>query len=239
MEAGSNISDKPQLESLLRRSDLWRGDSRRFVAQRVLATGYEALDRALLHKGWPLGALLEVCQPTLQGYGEWLLFGPALQATTTGYVVLLNPPALPFAQGLIQLGVDLNRLLVVQTHEKSRFIKSFLELARSPECKCLLSWQPRQNLTYTDIRKCLLSCTNNHSLNVLLRHSQARHQSSPASLRLELQLQPQALAVELFKQKGLLLKKTQQLLLPLPAHYRPQHQPSSSTTPVIPLFESL
>lgn len=212
-------SNNPQLQSLLRRGDIWRGDSRRFVTQKSLDSGYGEINAALINGGWPLGALVEVCQPSLYGYSEWLLLAPALLQLNSGYMVLLNPPALPFAQGLLQMGLDLNRLVVVQSHNKAAFLKSFVDLAHTETCKALLAWQPNQNLSYTDLRKCLLAASHS-SLSVLFRHSRARQQSSPASLRLHCQLQQQ-LELEIFKQKGVFIKNNRPITVPLPEHLRP------------------
>ena len=51
------------LEQLLRREDLWRGDSQRFAALRsVVGTGFDLLNAVLLGRGWPTGTLIEFCQ---------------------------------------------------------------------------------------------------------------------------------------------------------------------------------
>ena len=204
------------LESLLRRGDIWRGDSRRFIAQKALATGYDPLNKALLNEGWPLGALIEVYQPVNCGYAEWSLLAPALQQLSRGYIVLLNPPAMPFAQGLMQLGIDMDRLLVVQSSSKPGFIQSFIELARAPSCSALLAWQTKHALSYADLRKCLLAIASAR-LVLLFRHNKALQQNSPAALRLLATRQAQHLQLEIRKQKGLLNSKQTLIELPLPA----------------------
>jgi len=205
------------LDAILRRSDVWRGDSRRFSSQDTLKSGFESLDKLLLHKGWPLGALIEVCQPLSCGYSEWQLLAPSLCQIPSGYIVLLNPPALPFSQGILQMGLDLNRLLIIQTPDKASFIKSFIELGRSPMCAALMAWQLAFQLSYTDLRKCLLSLCN-RNLTVFFRHNSVLQQSSPASLRLAVQRSEQGLDVEVFKQRGTLLKMRPQAHLSLPQY---------------------
>lgn len=183
-------------------------------------TGHEALNQRLLQQGWPVGSLVEVCQENACGQGEWLLLGPALSRVTEGQIILLNPPALPLAQGLLQAGVDVNRLLVVKVEHKRQFLSSFVELARSASCSTLLAWSPKQPLTYTELRKCLLASSDRPGLYVLFRHLQARLQSSPAALRLIAQIGAEALEVNIFKQRGMLARKTQSLALPLPASWQ-------------------
>nr|MBX2859038.1 hypothetical protein [Cellvibrionaceae bacterium] len=203
------------LKSILRRSDVWRGDSKRFATQHRLDTGYSALNKALLVKGWPLGDMLEVCQPVSYGHSEWLLLAPALRKLHGGYIVLLNPPAIPFCQGILQMGLDLNRIVVVQSAGRGDFLKSFVELARAKVCRALLAWSPNVALSYTDLRKCLLACSTT-SLTVLFRHRHALQQSSPAGLRLACEVNAQGLAIDIRKQKGLLAKRSQVINLPLP-----------------------
>ena len=210
------VSGTPSLAELLRRNDIWRGQSQRFSRQSALDTGYSALNAALLNQGWPLKSLIEVCQASL-GNGEWQLLWPLLRQLAGGYVVLLNPPCLPFAQSLMQAGVDLDRLLVVNTSRKADFLASFIELSRSSACEVLLAWQPQQALSYTELRKCLLATAEGSGVYFLWRPVSARQQSSPASLRLGLEIKAQALHIHIFKQRGLLQQQPEHAIsLPLP-----------------------
>ncbi|MEA3299953.1 MAG: diguanylate cyclase [Pseudomonadota bacterium] len=219
MRPGSDTPKSLSLEQLLRRDDVWRGRVRRLATRPVVDTGHGELNAELLQGGWPLGALIEVCQPRFQG--EWQLFLPALLAIHPGLILLLNPPAEPFSQALIQAGVDLDRLVVVKAAKKSLFIPSFTELARTAACGAMLAWQPEEPLGYTDLRKCLLAASEGAGLYAVFRPSAARRQSSPAPLRLLSQRVAAGLAITLFKQKGL-LRQTQPkpLILPLPAPWR-------------------
>lgn len=210
------------LEQLLRRGDVWRGQSQRFAHQAAVDTGHSILNDALLHKGWPLASLVEICQPNIGGQSEWLLMAPALRQLTVGYTVLLNPPAMPFAAGLIQLGLDLDRLLIVRTAHKSDFLASFVELTRSEICAAVLAWQPKQNLSYTELRKCLLAAADRQGLTLLFRPANVQKQSSPAVLRILTKLNDQTLELHIFKQKGWLgSAATQTLHLPLPEIWTP------------------
>ncbi|RYY74741.1 MAG: diguanylate cyclase [Gammaproteobacteria bacterium] len=191
-----------ELEQLLHRSDIWRGDSRNFVARTSVDSGFPALNTVLLNEGWPTQALIEICQKGLHQQ-EWLLFSKVL-TKTEGYIVLLNPPAMPFCQALIQAGIDLDRVIVVQVTNKADFLASFVELARTESCEVLLAWQPKQSLTYTELRKCLLASNENTGLCVLIRPEAAYQQASPATLRLLIEIRSTDLYVQIFKQKGYL-----------------------------------
>ncbi|MES2674362.1 MAG: hypothetical protein V4660_08980 [Pseudomonadota bacterium] len=81
----------------------------------------------------------EIYQKGLQQQ-EWLSFAPILKAVT-GYIVLLNPPALPFCQALTQAEIDLERVIILEVANKADFLASVVELARSESCEALLAWQ--------------------------------------------------------------------------------------------------
>jgi cell division inhibitor SulA len=175
--------------------------------------------------------LVEVCQPgALQGpantgatsQGEWLLFAPSLHQLKEGYTVLLNPPATPFAPSLIQAGIDLDRLLIVEAEKKADFLASFTELARADICVAIMAWQPKQNLNYTELRKCQLACSDGKGLYILFRPISVQRQSSPAALRLRAKLHFRSLEVQIFKQKGLLSQASNTAIhLPVPETWLP------------------
>lgn len=232
MDSGKPNPNKPVcLEQLLRRGDVWRGRSQCFVPQAALDTGHAELNAGLLNSGWPLASLVEICQPgALQGpantgavsQGEWLLLTPALRQLKDGYTVLLNPPAKPFAPGLIQAGIDLDRLLIVEAEKKVDFLASFTELARAEICVAIMAWQPKQNLNYTELRKCQLACSDGKGLYLLFRPVSVQRQSSPAALRLRVKLHLRSLEIQIFKQKGSLNQADKTgIHLPLPETWLP------------------
>lgn len=212
MSQQSSSSDlppsKPSLEALLRRGDVWRGHSQSFVPSRSVATGFSELDAALLHKGWPEACLIELAQDSFAG--SWRLLTPAAKQISgvdkseapQGMVAVLNPPAMPYAVGLLQQGLPLERMLVVPAIEKADFIACFVELARSPACAMIMAWQPKQKLSYTELRKCQLATHEQAGLYFFFRHSSVLQQSSPAALRIHMKLQRASMQLRFVKQKG-------------------------------------
>lgn len=214
------------LAQIMERGDIWRGHSRPFVPQVALDSGYPALNAGLLAQGWPLSSLIEICQPNLSNC-EWLLLTPALLKTSGGYIVLLNPPAMPFCQALIQLGIDLERVLIVRTNSKADFLFSFFELTRAEACDAVLAWQPQQAFSYTELRKCLLATADGAGLYVLFRSANMQQQNSPAALRIFAELTSAELQVTIFKQKGMLqVSQARPIALPLPKLWQglPSHR---------------
>src|SRR5690606_6978000 len=194
-----DIPPPTPLEQLLRREDLWRGDSQRFASRSVVDTGFDLLNGVLLGRGWPTGTLIEFCQEGWQAECQLLL--PALREGS-GLIVLLSPPAMPFAQAFLKAGIDLDRLVVVEASDASTFLKSFAELSRADACDAVLAWQPKETLTYTQWRKCLLAASEGCGLYVKLRPGAHQQLNSPASLRLHNLLVPYGLEVTIVKQKG-------------------------------------
>jgi protein ImuA len=213
----------PSLEQLLCREDIWRGGSSPAPARLVVDTGYAPLNERLAGRGWPNASLIEVCQrPT--NHAEWQLLLPALLNTHSnshgGLLVLLNPPVNPFAQALLQAGIDLERLLIVKVKDKADFLSSFIELARCDACDAVMAWQPQQALGYTELRKCALASTEGQGIYVLFRPDTVCDQSSPAVLRLRLEWQAEQLLVRIFKQKGELAANNSAIGLPLPSAWK-------------------
>lgn len=212
-EMPPDIPANLSLEQLLLRDDMWMGHSQRFTTRAAVETGYEELNTGLLNRGWPLGSLVEVCQQGMQG--EWQLFTPGL-LQLPGLIVMLNPPAAPFAQAFIQAGIDLERLLVVTASEKNHFIACFIELSRA-SVGAVLAWQPREPMTYTELRKCQLASAEGTGLSVMFRPASAQQQSSPATLRVYARIVPTGLEITVFKQKGhLQTQQTKPIVLALP-----------------------
>jgi protein ImuA len=206
------------IEQLLLRHDTWRGHFHDFSAQPTIATGFDELDNNLANRGWPLGNLIEICQPKIQA--EWQLLLPALHKLP-GLIVLLNPPQVPFCQAIIQAGINLERLIVVATSDKNHFIASFIELARA-SVGAVMAWQPNETLSYTELRKLALATTDGAGLCVIFRSSTNQQQSSPAALRIFARPISAGLELTLFKQKGFL--QTQQarpFAIPLPESWKP------------------
>lgn len=213
---------KPSLEQLLRRHDIWLGHSQSFVKAAVVDSGYEALNRALQHQGWPLKSLVEVCQH--YHACEWWLFHPAIRQLVLtkrkGLIALLNPPALPFIAGLQQLGISSENIIVVQSDEAQDFIACFRDLSRSPACPVILAWQPKGKFSYTQLRKLQLCASEYEGLYIIFRPLEARQNSSPASLRLQVTPMTNAVKVQIVKQRGKLQRV--EVTLPIPDVWRAQ-----------------
>ncbi|GIX30765.1 MAG: hypothetical protein KatS3mg124_1237 [Porticoccaceae bacterium] len=184
------------LDTLLARGDLWRGVRPPPWQSGVLTTGHPPLDR-LLGGGWPRGALVEI--GIAPGHGEWRLASPALRAAAA--VVLLDPPALPFAPALAA-ELDLDRLILVRTGSRAEFLDAFRELAAARDCAALLAWTPAGDLDYPTLRQCQLAAGATAALRLLFRPPAAARRPSPAPLRLAARCAVDGLEVWLLRRRG-------------------------------------
>jgi protein ImuA len=210
------------LERLLRRKDVWRGHSQKFVSQDIIDTGFEQLNQLLLHGGWPQGCLIELGQKSFSG--AWLLFAQALdeliEKGSDRTLCVLNPPAEPCAVHLLQMHVSLDNVLLLQADNKADFIAAFVELAASPACSMLMAWSPKQRLTYAELRKCQLATRDQAGVYFLFRPAHEIKQNSPAALRLFVHIEAEKIRLDLIKQRGKHPGKS--IYLPLPEAYLPE-----------------
>src|SRR5574338_157041 len=185
----------PDLTSLLRRPDLWRGDALARTVQEGVPTGFAELNAALPGGGWQRGALTELLH-SKPGIGEVSLLRPAL-AGLSGWIALVAPPWLPHAPAW--QAVDLSRLLVVRADPREA-AWACEQLLASGALAALLAWLPP--VDGQALRRLQLALEGRSSLAFVFRRGAAASQASPAALRLVLTAGQQGLSVSLLKRRG-------------------------------------
>ncbi len=181
---------------------LWRGHEIGAPLARVHPSGWDALDRELPGGGWPCRALTEVLQARA-GAHEWRLLAPCLPrlASTGRSLALVGPPWVPHGPGLQQLGLPARQLIWVQADSEAERLWASEQLIRANACGALLAWLPQASPEA--LRRLQVSAQGNDGLVLLFRPQAARHQASPAPLRLLVQHSPDwALRVRLLKRRG-------------------------------------
>ncbi|MBL8330819.1 MAG: translesion DNA synthesis-associated protein ImuA [Rubrivivax sp.] len=227
------------LESL--HPQLWRGHQLGQLRQEGVATGWPTLDRELPGGGWPRRSLTELLlkQP---GVGEMRLLAPALslrappqgsagarEGQAPRSVMLFDPPAIPCAWALAELGLDDPSLIVVHGREGPRgaalrhllasadLLWALEQALRSGHAGAILAWLP-ERLRADALRRLQLAAQNHDGPVFLLRGLEARLKPSPAPLRLVLQpAGPDVVGVQILKRRGPPLAQPLRLLLPAPA----------------------
>lgn len=168
-----------------------------------LPSGHATLDQLLAGGGWPRAGLTELllAQP---GSGELALLLPLLRnlGGQSRWLVLVNPPLLPYAPALARAGIDLDRLLLVRPTQAKALVWSCEQSLRSAGCAALLCWPGHQPLRYPELRKLQLAAAEGGHPAFLFRSAREAGQSSPSPLRLLLEPTAEGLALELLKQRG-------------------------------------
>ena len=181
---------------------LWRGDAMGSYRTGGRSSGYAALDRELPGGGWPSSVLTELLWAQ-QGDGEFRLLAPLLSRLSAGgeTIVLLAPPHQVCVPALAQAGIDVRRLLLVQSERPGDRLWSAEQILKSASFGALLCWLPQARPDH--LRRLQLAAGAGEGLSFVFRPALARQESSPAPLRLLCRAAAQGqLSIDVFKRRG-------------------------------------
>lgn len=181
---------------------LWRGNTLGAHAPSGIATGYAALDAELPGDGWPPSMLTELLWAQ-QGSGEFRLLSPVLSRLTQAgkTIVLLAPPHPVFAPALAQAGIDISEILLIRSDKPADRLWAIEQVLKSGNFAALLCWLPQARPEH--LRRLQLAAAGSEGLAFVFRPAAARHESSPAPLRLSCQADSAGtLAIDVFKRRG-------------------------------------
>lgn len=182
---------RANLDKLLASSpQLWRGREPN-RKQRTLGTGHSRLDKRLPGGGWPLGALTELIAST-QGLGEFSLLFPTLaELSHKGeWLVLIDPPWIPYPAALQGHGLALERLLLVRTASAAESLWACEQALHGSRGGAVLAWPELigyKAISFARLRRLQLAAEAGAKAAFLFRPDSVRHTASPAALRLYLQ----------------------------------------------------
>jgi len=189
------------LDPVLSNPAIWRGDQYAKVAVESIPTGFAELDAQLPGGGWPRAALTELLT-NQRGIGELRLLLPALARLSKDdkWLVLVAPPHRPFAPGFESLGVNLARLVMVETRSDGESLWAAERCLRSGSCAAVLVWPgsgPR-----TPLRRLQLAAEEGRSLGVVFGSMRNAAHPSPAPLRIQLAASRGRLELQILKRRG-------------------------------------
>ncbi len=199
--AGKDAASRAPLQALLQGPHLWRGDDRAAVAVPSVPSGHAALDALLPGGGWPRAALTELLC-TRPGIGELSLLMPALARLAreeNRWIVLVAPPHLPYAPAFAQAGVDLARLVVVNTTQGDDTLWAMEQALGSGACSAVVGWPSR--VSERALRRLQLAAETGRAPGFHYATGPATS-SSLAALRLQLDPTPAGLSLRLLKVRG-------------------------------------
>jgi cell division inhibitor SulA/protein ImuA len=192
---------------------LWRGREPN-RSQRTLSTGHARLDKRLPGGGWPLGAVSELIASS-HGLGEFSLLFPALaEISQKGqWLVLIDPPWIPYPAALQAHGLALERLLLVRTASAGESLWACEQALHSSLGGAVLAWPELigyQAISFARLRRLQLAAETGAKAAFLFRPDNVRNTASPAALRLHLQgggnsqdeQRPGSTRIEILKSRG-------------------------------------
>ncbi|MCL1038178.1 translesion DNA synthesis-associated protein ImuA [Shewanella submarina] len=194
------------LNQLLERQDLWLGQQWQQADKASgYSTGFAELDAMLADGGWPDHG---VCQLFVShpGQGEMGLLLPLLRQLTAAdlgddrHILLVGGEFQPSSQYLVQQGVDIERLLWVNTQDKSEQLWALEQGISSDACHLVIGWA--DSLSISQARRLQLACEKHGVLTILLMPLSQQEEPHPVTLKLSLTQQ----AVQTAKSSGQQLK---------------------------------
>lgn len=180
---------------------VWRVPELASAQEKVLGTGHARLDAQLPGGGWPVGAMLEILQER-PGRHVWQLVLPALAGITQeeeGPVVMVNAPLPPFAPSLHAQGLPHERLMRIEAPKPALRHWAAEQALRCADVCAVLAWLPQSKSA--ELRRLHLAAAQFSKLLFVFRGTQARQESSPARVRLEIE-EGDSLSVRVLKRRG-------------------------------------
>lgn len=189
-----------ELEKLLRTDHrIWRG-KRTARNLPVVATGFPELDRVLPGGGWPTHAVTEI-RVSDWGIGELRLLLPAMQVLNREgrWLIWVSPPFEPYAPALCRNGLDLHRVLVVDTGGSDTDLWWVIEkLLRHPSASLVMAWPER--IKAVAVRRLQLAAEEGGTIGMLF-HRQ-KMDSTPAALCIAVTPAMHGVDVRILKARG-------------------------------------
>ena len=189
------------VEALLKHPALWKG-WQQHEKRETFATGHTELDAALPSGGWPVGALTEL-MVAHEGVGEFTLLLPAMAALTQQqqWIALVAPPHTPYAPALVNAGVVLERLLVINPDDQKNAYWATEQLLRSAVFSSVVLWAEKVSDERRQ-RRLQLAAEQGKAWAVCYLPYRAAKTSSPAGLRIVLQKNYNSLQANIIKNRG-------------------------------------
>jgi protein ImuA len=167
----------------------------------VLPTGHAALDAQLPGGGWPVGSMVELLQERF-GPHVWQLLLPGLAQAIrkqAGPVVLVNAPFQPFGPSLAAQGLPGERVLCVKADKPAARLWAAEQALRCADVAAVLAWLPQARSA--ELRRLHMAAQQHDRVLFVFRGLNARHDASPAHLRLLLEGVDQ-LELHVLKRRG-------------------------------------
>ena len=180
----------PRVETLRQEIDRLEG-GRRQDQSAPLPSGCEGLDRLLPDRGFRRGTLVEWLAVGTGSGGESLALFAARQACCQGGVLVVLDQAREFyAPAAVRLGIEWDKLIVVQAANAADNLWALDQALRCPAVAAAVAWPKR--LDGRTFRRLQLAAEQGGSLGLFVRPETVRHEPSWAGVRLWVEPLPTA-----------------------------------------------
>ena len=199
---------------------VWKGQSlHQSGSSSGISSSFRLLDRELPGNGWPRGSLTELLVQHM-GIGELRFLAPTLRSLTQAgqHIVLLAPPHTPYAPAFEAMGIDHQKILVVQADRPIDKLWAVEQSIKSNQFGALITWLDHQGGTRPElIRRLQLAASTTQGLVFVFRPFAAQDHPSPAPLRmLLLPRRYPDLAVQIIKRRGPVMSAPIDIAIPVP-----------------------
>ena len=180
------MGDITPINKLLQQTGLWRASSIDCEYKKSCSSGFAQLDRQLPGGGWPADGVTEILH-NHYGIGEFRLLAPALARLSheqNRWLLLVNPPYIPYPPALAQAGVNLTSVLITQPKSTKDYLWVLEKALASKSCSAVICW-PR-NIKVKQLRRLQVASKEGNCWNILFRPENAIQHASPAELRVRL-----------------------------------------------------
>lgn len=166
-----------------------------------IPTGFDALNQALPSSGWGLGTVTELLVEQ-HGIGEFSLLLPALNHVTTNnqWAVLINPPYIPYAPALTNAGIELERLLIINSDTDTNTLWATEQVLRAGLFSAVITWVKRSSAQKQ--RRLQLAAEAGRTWAAVYRPFHTHKEHSPTALRMTVALSGEHLNLDIIKSRG-------------------------------------
>jgi len=188
---------------LARLPGVWRGGELERAVHSTVATGHAALDRELPGGGWPMGTLSEVLHEGV-GIGEVGFLAGAIARASEGdrLVAWINTPHVPYAPALAQMGVPLDRCVVINPQSAEDALWAAEQALKSGACGAALLWISHVKNQYAWLRRLQMAAESGRAMAVFFRAAADEALSTPAHLRVVVWREGGVLRMRIPKRRG-------------------------------------
>lgn len=183
------------IDLLQERQLIWHGKSRHQEPS-LESSGYSELD-AQLAGGFPKKGVVMLHSPC--GIGELRLLLPSL-INKQGLCIFINPPGILSAEFFYHQGIELERILLINTNSANEALWSAEQCLKSGACEAVLLWQ--NQLEVHHIQRLQLASNQGQCRQFIFRTAKQQSLSLPVNLSLQLKAEERGIAITIAKQKG-------------------------------------